>query len=101
MTEPTISTLHQQVTQALERVIDPCSAAHGRPLSLAQMGLIRDLKVDAGVVTLHLYLTSPICTMVAKIIDMAEQELRPIPGIHQITVIPDSGLDWPGPSERP
>jgi metal-sulfur cluster biosynthetic enzyme len=84
------------VTDGLAKVIDPCSAAHGRPLNLWEMGLVRDLKVEGGVVTLHLYLTSPACTMLGKFYEMAEQALLPIPGIDRIEIVPDTGLDWPG-----
>ena len=52
--------LLEAVRTALDEVIDPCSAAHGRPLSVWEMGLVRDLAVEDGVVTMQLYLTSPV-----------------------------------------
>jgi metal-sulfur cluster biosynthetic enzyme len=84
------------VKRGLEQVIDPCSAAHGRPLNLWEMGLVRDLEVTDGVVTLHLYLTSPACTMLGKFYEMAEAALLPIPGVERVVIVPDTGLDWPG-----
>jgi metal-sulfur cluster biosynthetic enzyme len=89
-------TLLASVKRALEQVIDPCSAAHGRPLNVWEMGLVRDLEVEDGVVTLHLYLTSPVCTMLGKFYEMAEDALLPTPGVERVVVVPDSGLDWPG-----
>jgi len=88
------------VKAALEQVIDPCSAAHGRPLNVWEMGLVRELKVEEGVVTLGLYLTSPVCTMLGKFQEMADDALLPLAGVERVEVVPDSGLDWPGKPGR-
>jgi metal-sulfur cluster biosynthetic enzyme len=84
------------IKEGLGQVIDPCSAAHGRPLNLWEMGLVRDLAVEDGVVTLQLYLTSPACTMLGKFYEMAEEALLPIDGVDRVVIVPDTGLDWPG-----
>jgi metal-sulfur cluster biosynthetic enzyme len=88
--------LRTAVETGLEAVIDPCSAAHGRPLNVWEMGLVRDLRVDDGVVTLHLFLTSPVCTMLGRFAEQAEAALLPLPGVDRVVVVPDRGLDWPG-----
>jgi metal-sulfur cluster biosynthetic enzyme len=88
--------LRSAVETALEAVIDPCSAAHGRPLNVWEMGLVRDLAIEDGVVTLQLYLTSPVCTMLGKFIEQADEALLPLPGVERVVVVPDTGLDWPG-----
>jgi metal-sulfur cluster biosynthetic enzyme len=90
------ASLLEEVERGLESVIDPCSAAHGRPLNVYEMGLVRELDVADGVVTLGLYLTSPSCTMLGKFCEQAEAALLPIPGVERVVVEPDMGLDWPG-----
>jgi metal-sulfur cluster biosynthetic enzyme len=84
------------VLDALEEVVDPCSVAHGRPLSIVDMGLLRDLEIVDGVVTIGLYLTSPVCTMIVKFQEMAEAALLPIRGIRRVVIVADEGFDWPG-----
>ncbi len=84
------------VWEALDQVVDPCSVAHGRPLSVIDMGLVRGVEEADGAVTIKLFLTSPVCTMIGKFQEMAEDALLPIPGVERVTVEGDSGLDWPG-----
>jgi metal-sulfur cluster biosynthetic enzyme len=95
-----VGDLLEEVRTALEQVIDPCSAAHGRPLNVWEMGLVRNLDVADGVVTLQLYLTSPVCTMIGKFHEQAEDALLGLPGIDEVVIVPDSGLDWPGMPAR-
>ena len=89
------------VWEALDQVVDPCSVAHGRPLSVIDMGLVRGVEAVDGSVTVKLFLTSPICTMIGKFQEMAEEALLPIPGVEHVTVQGDNGLDWPGMPEGP
>jgi metal-sulfur cluster biosynthetic enzyme len=84
------------IWEALQQVVDPCSVAHGRPLSVIEMGLVRDVEMVDGAVTVKLFLTSPICTMIGKFQEMAEDALLPLPGVNQVTVEGDNGLEWPG-----
>jgi metal-sulfur cluster biosynthetic enzyme len=92
----TTDPLRIAVESALEAVIDPCSAAHGRPLNIWEMGLVRGLAIEDGVVTVQLFLTSPVCTFVDKFIAQAEEALLPLAGVERVVVVPDRGLDWPG-----
>ena len=35
-----------QVTEALRRVVDPCSIATGVPINLVDMGIVRGIQID-------------------------------------------------------
>ncbi len=82
---------------ALERVIDPCSLAQGTPLSLASMGLVRELDVEDGRASLTLAVTSPGCGYVGLFASAAADELASLPGIREVVVALDPSVVW---SER-
>ena len=84
----------EAVRQALQNVVDPCSIATGVPISLADMGLIKELHWSAGDVKLTLRLTSPICWQAANIMSAVEQAVMAIPGIRSVNCILDPGTEW-------
>lgn len=54
----------EEVIEALDEVIDPCSVGSAVPLTMREMGLIEDLAVsDAGDVAIRLRMSSPGCLM--------------------------------------
>jgi metal-sulfur cluster biosynthetic enzyme len=82
------------VRQALESVVDPCSIATGVPISLADMGLIKDLRWLSGEVEVVLQLTSPICWQAANIIDAVERAVMTVPGARSVKCTLDPGYEW-------
>ncbi|HXV93730.1 MAG TPA: iron-sulfur cluster assembly protein, partial [Pseudonocardia sp.] len=57
------------VEAALGTVCDPCSAAAGAPLSLREMGLVRECAVEDGTVRVSLAVTGPGCTFTGLLVD--------------------------------
>src|SRR5581483_8647633 len=85
----------EQVLACLDRVIDPCSAASASPMSIVEMGLIRELRItDDGDVAVSLRLSSPSCYMVSYMASHAKQYISELPGVRHIEVDADAGLDW-------
>ena len=80
---------------ALDAVVDPCSVAAGTPLSVRDMGLVRDLAVDdAGRVRLLLCVTGPGCTFVGVMADAARERLSAIRGVSDVDVVLDPDVVW-------
>ena len=80
---------------ALEAVVDPCSVAAGTPLSVRDMGLVRDLAVDdAGRVRLLLCVTGPGCTFVGVMADAARERLSAVRGVSDVDVVLDPDVVW-------
>lgn len=50
-----------RVREALKAVADPCSIAAGVPVSIEDMGIIRDIRIDQRGVVVSLRPTSPYC----------------------------------------
>jgi metal-sulfur cluster biosynthetic enzyme len=82
------------VRQALESVVDPCSIATGVPISLAEMGLIKELRWLDGEVKLVLQLTSPICWQAANILSAVERAVMSVPGVRSVHCTLDPTSEW-------
>jgi metal-sulfur cluster biosynthetic enzyme len=88
-------TLEAQVVEALHRVFDPCSLAANAPLSLIDMGLIRDWRIDReGNLTVRACVTSACCTMAPHFVRAAEEQLAKIPGVTSVRVELDPAFFW-------
>ena len=82
------------VRDALARVVDPCSIATGVPLTLAEMGMVRDIAVDSGQVSLTLVLTSPVCWQSGNIIQAVEASVNRLPWVTAVTCTVDHDAGW-------
>lgn len=86
------------VRAALNKVVDPCSAARGVPIGLTDMGMVRNVRIEQGdggavgvVVTLRV--TSPGCMLGMEFGQLAEQEVRQA-GAGWVRVEWDTTFDW-------
>ncbi len=90
-----MSALKEQVQQALERVVDPCSITAGAPISVVDMGMINAVSVDAeGGVDISMRATSAMCTMIAGIMQVVEREVGGVEGVSEVRVELTSGSLW-------
>jgi metal-sulfur cluster biosynthetic enzyme len=83
-----------EVRNALARVVDPCSIATGVPLTLAEMGMVRDIAIEGGGVAVTLVLTSPICWQAGNIIQAVEASVSRVPGVTTVTCAVDHDAGW-------
>lgn len=74
----------QRVIDRLENVLDHCSCATANPVSIVDLGLVEDVQLDAGSVSVRLLPTSPMCLYMGQIMADAERELRQIDGIRDV-----------------
>jgi metal-sulfur cluster biosynthetic enzyme len=65
----------------LRRVKDP-----ELNLNIVDLGLVYDVRVDGTAVTVDMSLTSPGCPSGPEIMTEAEQELRAMPGVSDVTI---------------
>ncbi|WP_177240110.1 metal-sulfur cluster assembly factor [Streptomyces monashensis] len=85
----------ERVRAALEEVYDPCSQSWQRPMSLVDLGLVRDVTVGAdGRATVRVSLTAPFCMAVPVIMQSVEQRVAAVPGIEQVRVELDGTTLW-------
>jgi metal-sulfur cluster biosynthetic enzyme len=85
----------EQVTEALRKVVDPCSIATGVPIDLVDMGILRDITIDGSHVEVQLRFTSPVCWQASNIITAIESNVMAIEGIDRVTCETRSGAwEW-------
>jgi metal-sulfur cluster biosynthetic enzyme len=87
--------IDEAITQALDRVYDPCSVGINRPMSLREMGLIRGWDVDDdGRVTVRMCVTAPVCQMAPHMTEAVREELERIPGVASAQAHIDHHVLW-------
>ena len=79
---------------ALRRVVDPCSIATGVPIDLIDMGLVKDLRLEAGIARVELMVTSPLCTQIGLIIERVQDVLKDVDGVGSVEVSVDARAQW-------
>lgn len=72
------------IVDALREVYDPCCADRG--ISVVDMGLIEDVRLEGSHVHVDMVLTSGWCPFVATISDTVPTRLRALPGVETVTV---------------
>lgn len=87
--------LREQIGEAMNTIKDPCSLAAGTPLGLDEMGLVKDVAISPdGKVTISLRLTSPFCHMIGFFKSEAVRLVAALPGVSEVELVADNGLDW-------
>lgn len=89
-----MTTLSEAARAALANAYDPCSQAWGRPMSLLDLGLVREVTATAGVVTVRIGLTVPYCMAVATIMQAVEARVSQLDGVVGVNVEIDQHAVW-------
>lgn len=72
------------VMDALRACYDPCCRERG--VSIVDLGLIQEVQVEAGRVSVAMLLTSGWCPFSASLERMIETEVRRLPGVREVAV---------------
>jgi Predicted metal-sulfur cluster biosynthetic enzyme len=90
-----MSALLDRIDEVLDAVYDPCSVAVRAPISVANMGLIREREVDAdGHVRVRMCVTGPSCMLVGSMVKGIEERVAALPGVASVTVDIDADYLW-------
>ncbi len=79
---------------ALQDVRDPCSVMNRTNLDIVEMGLVEDVQVDGGHVTVTLLLTDPTCIFFFEIARHIEDRVRDVDGVESVAVASLSDRLW-------
>jgi len=83
------------VTDALNRVPDPCSAASGAPIGLIDMGLIESWTMaEDGRLQVQMGVTSPCCTLAGNIANSVRETLSELPDVKGVDITFDADRFW-------
>lgn len=83
MPQPSSVTV-EDVVEALRQCYDPC--CRDREISVVDMGLIEEVRVDAGTVHIDMLLTSGWCPFVANLYEMIEEHVTAYEGVESVEV---------------
>ena len=86
--------LEHEVRSRLAQVIDPCSVGAGNAMNVVEMGLIKELRLEDGELSVLMCLTSPQCLMLEHFVAEARRVTADLPGVHRVVVKGDSGTEW-------
>jgi metal-sulfur cluster biosynthetic enzyme len=63
-------------------------------MSIVEMGLLDEIEIDGDEVTVHMHITSPVCTMVSHFIEEIDTRVGGLTRVESVEVETDSGLQW-------
>lgn len=84
----------EEVRGRLDEIVDPCSAANGTDLSIVEMGLIADIDVVDGDVTVSMRLTSPFCMQRPYFVEEIADRVGDVDWVSSVELETDHGLEW-------
>ncbi len=73
--------LKDKIEEALQTIQDP-----EIPVSIMELGLIYELKIDNGVVWITMTLTAPACPVAGEIIQEVQQKVQGVDGVKDVHV---------------
>jgi len=93
------TTVEQLVHEALNDVIDPCSAGRGVPAGLQDMGMVDGVGFapatdGRSVVQINLRLTSPGCTFQLYFERELHERLDRLPEVERLDIVWSKRFDW-------
>lgn len=98
--------LAERVREAANAVPDPCSMARNLNLGVADMGMIRDIRleeVSSGrwSVTMLIRLTAPSCMYMPYFEENLRREVTRLPDVDEFRIAWDGNFDWTPESLSP
>jgi metal-sulfur cluster biosynthetic enzyme len=82
------------IEAALGRIFDPCSIGMQNPISILDLGLVREWTIDGDTVSVRLCVTQLPCQMAQHIVDAVETELGSVPGVASVDAWIDYSALW-------
>jgi FeS assembly SUF system protein len=86
-----MSDLKEKVIDALKTCYDP-----EIPINIYDLGLIYELKLEGGAVSVQMTLTAPNCPVAGSLPEEVERRVRAVPGVTDVKV----ELVWDPPWDR-
>lgn len=78
--------LRAQTIEAINQIVDPCSAGIGAPTGLLDMGLVKEVEIKDGNVAVELLTTSPFCLYVGHFEEEVARRVGALPWVRTVTV---------------
>ena len=83
-----------EVRDVLRDVPEPCSLLMSAPTNITDMGLVGDVDIADGVVSVELVLTDASCVHYAAMTKYVQDMLRPLDGVERVEVRASTRTMW-------
>lgn len=90
----TAAVTRDAILAKLGEIDDPCSVAANRTMDIVTMGLVGELSIEGGHVSLSLVLTEPVCWYSGDLIAFATAKVRQVEGVESVEVSLDTQTIW-------
>jgi metal-sulfur cluster biosynthetic enzyme len=97
----TLTLRRSQIEAELEAVVDPCSCLTPSPVSILDLGLVREIEVADGAITITLCMTDPMCMYFVDIAGEIETRIAALGWTGTVSVNWDTAADWDPELMRP
>jgi metal-sulfur cluster biosynthetic enzyme len=84
----------ERVRRELDGIVDPCSAARGTDSSVVELGLVKDVEIADGTVSVEMRVTSPGCMMVPYFHREIDERVGSLDGVTAVELTTDAGMEW-------
>jgi len=84
----------ERVRAELADVIDPCSCLTPTPVSIVDLGLVRDVRRDGDRIAVHLCMTDPMCMYFVDIASEIQRRVAEAGWDGEVAVEWDTDADW-------
>lgn len=90
----TESTRRGAIESSLNEVVDPCSSAAGTPLSIIELGIVDEIDLDDGTVTVTLLPTSITCPFFHNMNEEIIKKLEDYDWVEAVEVTMETTQSW-------
>lgn len=89
-----MSASESRVRAELEEVLDPCSTFTDNPVSIVDLGLVDELDVEDGAVSVRLLPTNQMCMYMMNMSDEIQERVGDLEGVESVEVTQETAKIW-------
>lgn len=84
----------EAVYACLSEVMDPCSCKTEEPVNIVDLGLVEDVTIEDGAVTVRLLLTSNVCMYFVEMSEEIIERVEAVGGVSSVDVSQETEKVW-------
>lgn len=89
-----MSVSESRVRAELEEVLDPCSTFTDTPVSIVDLGLVDEVRVEDGAVAVRLLPTNQMCMYMMNMSDEIQERVGELEGVESVDVTQETAKIW-------
>ena len=94
MSPPGAAPTREQIMERIDSVPEPCGFLMRAPLSVLEMGLVDEIRIERGTVEIELVLTDAACVHFSALRRYIADAVGELDGVDRVTVVPSTTKLW-------